>query len=259
MKKKLVLLLLLCTGLIAMTQAVVALDELNPRSRQSNGNSLFQVSPVAAFADSLWDGWMKIPELKAHGDFGVGTFDGVDGEMVVLDGTVYKVKGDGSVVVADNHTDFTPLAMVTRFQADYMEVLTRDYTYQDLLDYIETKFPSSYGLYAIKISGYLKNISARSGDKVTKPYPPVSDLFKYYVKNFNYEDPVEATMVGLWCPAYFAGGNPNPLKVANLPGYHFHFVSQDKTKGGHLYSAKVSGGAVLEICYISKLELVVNL
>ena len=249
MKKKLVLLLLLCTGLFSMTQTIEA----------QKRNSLFQVSPVAAFADSLWDGWMKIPELKAHGDFGVGTFDGVDGEMVVLDGTVYKVKGDGSVVIADNRVDATPLAMVTRFKADYTEVLTRDYTYQELLDYIETKFPSGNSLYAIKISGYLKHISARSGDKVSKPYPPVSDLFKYYVKNFTYDGPMEATMVGVWCPAYFAGGTENPLYAANLPGYHFHFLSEDQTKGGHLYSAEVIGGAILEICYISKLELVINL
>ena len=56
-------------------------------------------------------------ELKKHGDFGIGTFDALDGEMIVLDGVVYQAKADGHIYqAADNLT--TPFATVTYFDSD---------------------------------------------------------------------------------------------------------------------------------------------
>lgn len=78
-----------------------------------------------------------------------------------------------------------------------------------------------------------------------KPLPVRRRITSF--RNFNYAGPLEATMVDMWCPAYFVSGSENPLYAANLPGYHVHFISRDRTKGGHLYETEVLGGAILVI------------
>jgi alpha-acetolactate decarboxylase len=57
---------------------------------------------------------MPIPELLRHGDFGVGTLDHLDGELVILDGRPYQVRGDRAVVAVPSGRS-SPFAIVTRF------------------------------------------------------------------------------------------------------------------------------------------------
>src|SRR6202158_1160555 len=57
--------------------------------------TIFQTSTVDALMEGASQGDMTMGELKTHGDFGLGTFDGLDGEMIELDGKVFQVRADG--------------------------------------------------------------------------------------------------------------------------------------------------------------------
>src|ERR1700748_121417 len=80
-------------------------------------HTIYQTSTMAALLDGIYDGDVTIAELLAHGDFGLGTSTHLDGEMVVLDGTCYHLRADGSATVAAPG-DLTPFAVVTQFTAD---------------------------------------------------------------------------------------------------------------------------------------------
>jgi hypothetical protein len=77
-------------------------------------HSLYQVSTAGALVEGLYQGAVSVGVVREHGDFGLGTFEELDGEMVVLDGIAYRVGGDGAVTVVDDEAG-TPFAVVTRF------------------------------------------------------------------------------------------------------------------------------------------------
>ena len=60
---------------------------------------------------------MSVSELLKLGDFGLGTLDHLDGEMIVLDGKVYQIRGDGAVLDVGFDRS-TPFGVVKRFKAD---------------------------------------------------------------------------------------------------------------------------------------------
>lgn len=63
---------------------------------------------VAPWQNRMWSlalGFSKsvitVQELLAQGDLDLGTFEDVDGEMIVIDGKCYRALDDGSVVICD--------------------------------------------------------------------------------------------------------------------------------------------------------------
>ena len=56
---------------------------------------------MTALLDGIYDGEMTIGELLGKGNFGIGTFDALDGEMIILDGVCYQLRGDGTATIAD--------------------------------------------------------------------------------------------------------------------------------------------------------------
>src|ERR1700733_13521180 len=107
---------------------------------------VYQTSTMAALLDGIYDGDVTIAELLGHGDFGLGTFNHLDGEMVVLDGTCYRLRADGSATVA-GPDDLTPFAAVTQFTADTtIEVVSA--TKPKLTEIIDKQIPSENLLYA---------------------------------------------------------------------------------------------------------------
>ena len=48
---------------------------------------------------------MKVADIRRHGDFGLGTFDSLDGEGIMLDGRCWQARGDGSVIEAPDDAE----------------------------------------------------------------------------------------------------------------------------------------------------------
>lgn len=194
---------------------------------------LFQTSTPQALMAGVYDGDLTYTELSRHGDFGLGTFDALDGEMIALDGVFYQIRADGRVYPVAG-TMKTPFAEVTFFKADKTVSLPKPLDYQQLTDYLTSLLPNPNLPYAIKIEGVFSYVKTRSVPRQQKPYPPLAEVAKKQ-SEFEFTN-VNGTIVAFRHPAYLAG--------INLAGYHCHFITNDRRAGGHLLDCRVEQAAV---------------
>jgi len=189
--------------------------------------TITQVSTIDALLAGVYDGDLPIGQLRRFGDTGIGTFTQLDGEMVVHQGVTYQIKSDGSVHRPPPQMT-TPFATVVRFES------TRDApmpagmdmpTFCRRLDELE---PNRNVFVAIVMEGAFRRVRARSVPAQHKPYEPLADIIGAQ-SHFDFGDdgePVRGVMIGFRCPPYVRG--------LNVPGYHLHFLSEDRTRGGHV-------------------------
>ncbi len=196
---------------------------------------LTQVSTIDALMTGIYDGDTPLYALQQKGDFGLGTFNSLDGEMVLLDGQVYRITGSGRVERPPYSTK-VPFAAVTFFEADRKIPLSAGLTMSQFMRENDALLPTPNIFYAIKISGSFETVKTRSVPRQEKPYRPLGEVVKtqpqFDLKN------VRGTMVGFRCPPY--------VKGVNVPGYHLHFITADGKAGGHVLDFKVQK-AIVEI------------
>lgn len=213
----------------------------NNSPQTSDDNIIFQVSTLNSLSAGNFDGNFSISELKKHGDTGIGTFNGLDGEMIELNGNVYQVKSNGTVYLASGSTK-TPFAMVTFFKPDKILFINSSMNYTELQEYLNATLPSKNMFYSFKVIGTFDSVKARSPPKQNKPYSNLTTALKNQsIFNFNN---ITGTMVGFWCP--------QSASDVNLNDYHFHFISADKSSGGHVLDLKLKA-VIVEIDYIPDL------
>ncbi|HSG32401.1 MAG TPA: acetolactate decarboxylase [Thermodesulfobacteriota bacterium] len=200
---------------------------------QHSGDLVYQESTLGKLDDGEMEGMLSVGDLKKHGNFGIGTFDGLDGEMVAVDGEFFQVDYQGESNAANDKIK-TPFAMVTFFESDKSLKLTGDFNYKLLRTTIDEILPSKDLIYAIKITGQYTYIKTRSVPKQEKPYPSLKEVVKQQ-KIFDFND-IKGTAVGFWVPKY--------MKNINVPGYHFHFITEDKTAGGHVLELQITNPTV---------------
>jgi len=203
----------------------------------ATGNRLTQTSTIDALLAGVYDGEMSCGELLGHGDFGIGTFDHLDGEMVVLDGTVYQVKIDGRVYQPSKELK-TPFASVCFFTSDQEITIEPGLNYKALKLLLDEILPNRNLFVAVKIEGLFKRMKVRSVPAQSKPYQPLAQVIKDQ-KIFELEE-VAGTIVGFRSPPF--------VKGINVPGYHFHFLDQKRQAGGHILNLEtISGSCQLDI------------
>jgi len=95
------------------TWAAMALA-MGTATAQAADPVLYAYSTIDALLAGAYDGDLTVRELSARGDFGLGTYNHLDGELLALGGVYYHVRADGSVTVADP-ADKVPLAYVVPF------------------------------------------------------------------------------------------------------------------------------------------------
>lgn len=176
-----------------------------------------------AFMSGFYEGDFTLGEMLKKGDFGLGTFNNLDGEMIVLDGKVYRATTEGLAVEVVDPEVKTPSAMVTFFKPD-REVELTNLTRDKLIRWIGENLDTKRDMYALKITGSFETLKARSQYPIfEKPFPEIEEVVDNMVYH-NLED-VSGTLVGFQLPPY--------LDNVNYPGLHFHFVgSQSKPEGG---------------------------
>ncbi|MEI7812892.1 MAG: acetolactate decarboxylase [Ignavibacteria bacterium] len=210
----------------------------------AQNNRITQISTINALMAGVYDGNYSLGELKRYGDFGLGTFNNLDGEMLMLDGICYRMKSDGSVQQTDDN-QLLPFATVTLFRQDKpVDNLTEGTNQQVLEKQIDSLLPTLNIFYAVRLDGLFKAVKARS---VPKQYPPYISLVEVVKKQseFMFED-VEGTILGFRSPAF--------VKGLNVPGYHFHFISKDRKRGGHVLNFIIKKASA-KIENISELSL----
>jgi acetolactate decarboxylase len=198
-------------------------------------DTLTQISTIDALMEGIYDGETTLESLKKSGDFGLGTFNGLNGEMVFLDGVFYRITARGTVELPDIGTK-TPFAAVTFFEPDRTIPLEAGLDFLEFAARTDKLLPTLNTFYAVKITGSFSLIRARSVPSQQKPYRLLSEVVKtqpvFDLKN------VQGTIVGFRCPPY--------VKGINVPGYHLHFLSADRSKGGHVLAFSVEK-ATMEI------------
>jgi acetolactate decarboxylase len=186
-------------------------------------SSLFQVSTLDALLQGVYSSSMTLAELRRHGDFGLGAFEGIDGEMMLVDGHFYQMRFDGTMTEAppDARTSF---AAVTTFHPD-VQFSVKGASMPQLSDLIDSVLPSKNLFYAIKVHGTF-SVNTRAIAKQFLPYVPLAQLIPNQ-SLFTYSN-VVGTAVDIRCPAYVSG--------INQVGHHYHFVADDHKGGGHALS-----------------------
>jgi len=188
----------------------------------SQRHRMYQISTSAALVEGADTGAVCSRTLLEHGDFGLGTFESLDGEMVILEGAIYQVRGDGSVKHRQDQFQI-PFAAVARFQEDASFELQTIRCMKGLELACDPRRESDNLFYALRIDGTFETVHARAVSGVARGTRLV-DAAKEQ-KEFHFSD-IEGTLVCLWSPSYSS--------AFNVPGYHFHFISKDRTKGGHV-------------------------
>jgi acetolactate decarboxylase len=185
-------------------------------------HTLFQVSISGALVAGVYDREVSVRSILEHGDFGLGTFANLDGEMVVLDGRAYQVQGTGRVSEAGPDAG-APFAVVTRFSPQ-TEVETEPVaSFKDLEGRCDKYLNSGNIFYAVRLDGHFRRVRTRA---VNPPQPGTRlvDAAKAQ-SEFNFTD-IDGTLIGLWSPGFSI--------AFSISGYHFHFLSKDRRHGGHL-------------------------
>jgi acetolactate decarboxylase len=184
--------------------------------------TLFQVSISGALVAGVYDEEVSVKSILEHGDFGLGTFANLDGEMVVLDGRVYQVQGTGRVSEARPNAG-APFAVVTRFSPQ-TDVDTEPVANFNELEERCDKYRNSGNIfYALRLDGRFRKVRTRA---VNPPQPGTRLVDAANAQSeFSFND-IDGTLIGLWSPGFSS--------AFSISGYHFHFLSKDRQHGGHL-------------------------
>ena len=196
-------------------------------------DTLYQVSTLAALLDGHYEGETTLGELRGHGDFGIGTFEGLDGEMILVDGVFHQARADGKVLRPADDVK-TPFACVTRFDADHRIALAEGSDFAGLRKLLDERFATTGMPFAIRVTGTFRQVKVRSVPAQTKPYPRLSEVVGQQPV-FDYQN-VEGTLVGFSLPPSLEG--------VNVPGFHLHFLSDDRRYGGHVFDFVLAEGTV---------------
>lgn len=206
-------------------------------------HTIFQNSLMSALLDGIYDGEMTVGELLGHGNFGIGTFDALDGEMIVLDGVCYQVRGDGTASRAKLNQR-SPFAVMTNFVPLIQARPPRGLRRSELAGFIDDLQPSENFMYAVRITGTFKEVTVRTVTKQEKPYRPMVEATGDDAE-LNFTD-VDGILGGFRTPVYEKG--------IGVPGCHVHFVDTARTSGGHVLDFTLGSGLV-ELCPGTDLNL----
>ena len=191
-----------------------------------NASALFMSSPINALLEGFYRDDITIDFLKTKGDFGIGTFNNLDGEMVALEGRYYQLDLDGNAREVDGGMK-TPFATVCRFQAMLTEAVESPLDPAGFDARLKTLLPSDNMFYAIHMTGRFRKVLTRSVPR-TENYRPLSEATDHQ-KLRRFEE-VEGHLAGFYTPSF--------VPSVNVPGYHFHFIDRDLSAGGHLLSCE---------------------
>lgn len=196
---------------------------------QEHEDILYQYSVIDALLAGVYDGNLTLGELKKYGDFGLGTFNHLDGELIMHEGTIYRMHYDGHIEKVPD-SDSTGLAAVTFFRPDTtLSITGRDLTYAEVQHNLD-EWLHHNEIYAIRISGSFSSVEARAPASAQRPYQPLQQyLSGGGQQNFSFKN-TSGTGVGFRLPPYMAR--------TNVPGYHIHFISGDLQNGGHVFEFK---------------------
>lgn len=206
-------------------------------------HTIFQNSLMTALLDGIYDGELTIGDILSKGNFGLGTFDALDGEMLILDGVCHQLTSDGKARIADLDQR-TPFTVVTNFVPRIRVDAPRGMRRAELSEFVDSLEPSRNYFYAVRITGRFADVVTRTVAKQERPYRPMSEAVgddtEHHFTN------ISGTIGGFRTPTYAKG--------IGIPGCHVHFLDSAHEKGGHVLDYTIDE-AIIELCPGTDMEL----
>lgn len=205
--------------------------------------TLYQRSTIGALLAGVFDGTETVGGMLRHGDFGLGTLNALDGELVVLDGVAYQVTSDG-IAREVEHGKRTPFAAVTEFRAEHSLPIDQRTARADVAALIHSAARSENLTLAVRITGRFAQLTMRTVSRQTKPYPTLDEASRG--ETVISLDNIEGELVGFRTPEF-----EHSIGVA---GFHLHFLDESRSTGGHLLDFVLERGTV-ELMEITDIHL----
>lgn len=195
-------------------------------------NALYQHGTMALLVPGLLKGTITVDQLLAHGDTGIGSGEGLDGELIILEGVAYSVKANGDIVkVSMNYP--IPFANVHFANFSLLKVY-RALSKSELSHAILDSGPIANLFFAIKIKGRFSKVQVRTGNKFNEPYPTLIQAAEAQIERT--KENAIGFLVGYYAPKLFHG--------CCVSGFHMHFLSKDHQFGGHIIDYHLDEGEV---------------
>jgi acetolactate decarboxylase len=206
-------------------------------------NRLYQTSTMTALLGAVYDGETTMAQLLAHGDFGIGTFDALDGELIILDGVARQFRDQGQATEVKSDTR-TPFACTTFFEPEQTIRIDRPVSKHEFEQIVDRMVGNDNLFAAVRVTGTFEDMETRTVFRQFDPYPPMLDVVK--------RQPTQklavahGVLMGFRTPEYMQG--------INVAGYHLHFLTSDKQRGGHVTNYRVLHASV-EVATMSDIEI----
>ncbi len=200
-------------------------------------NKMYQVSTLQALALGYSKAVINVGELLKEGDTGLGTFEDVNGEMIVMDGHCYRADQNGNVTVVSPETG-VPFAAVSKLYGEQQFPLNDMPDIEAVRTELTRKIEERFGLnsmHVVRIDGVFEKVDARSEAPYRSHHVTLKEMLGKTQKAFVFEN-IKGSLVGIYFPDYMDG--------INMPGWHLHFLSEDRSKGGHVFDVSVREGDV---------------
>lgn len=204
-----------------------------------------QAGTIDALLAGEYDGDATIGEVLRMGNLGVGTVQHLGGELMILDGEAWLATADGALrAVADSEQ--TPFAVVTAFSADVEQQQSSPLTYAAIQQQLDAMAAGMGDVVAVRVDGRFTDLELRSVHEQKPPYSPLSEVVEHQTRWS--VAAATGTLLGFRFPDMTAG--------VEVPGYHLHFLSDDRQVGGHVLSVTLqSGSLAVETCDSLHVEL----
>ena len=208
---------------------------------------MFQVSTLQALALGYSRSVIRVKELLQHGDTGLGTFEDVNGEMILADGICWRACDDGTIVRAGDDMG-VPFSAVSFLREPRCFDIGRIQDIESLKSLLTVRIEENFGLnsmHMVRIDGTFEKVCARSESPYRSQHISLQEILDQTQKDFCFEH-ISGTLVCVYFPDYMDG--------INAPGWHLHFLSEDKSRGGHVFDAAMDHGTA-QMNKISRIEI----
>ena len=187
---------------------------------------LYMSSPINALLEGFYRDDITVATLREKGDFGIGTFNNLDGEMIALGGRFLQLDLDGNARPVGGEMK-TPFSTVCHFQPMLTDEIASPLSHEEFTAKLKELLPSDNMFCALHMEGRFRAVKTRSVPR-TENYRPLSEATDHQ-KLRRFEN-VDGHLVGFYTPGF--------VPSVNVPGFHFHFIDRDFTAGGHLLNCE---------------------
>lgn len=188
-------------------------------------SKVFQFSTISALMSGFMSGEFKLDGCNNDKLFGIGCSCELNGELTIVKGNVWEATAGESVHIL--HNKLVPFVQVTDFEIENsFECFNIDE--KNMPSIFDGEVNSKNFFVAVNVHAKFERIKVRRPQRSSSKVRSILDVSNSQEVS-TYID-ISGQLIGFWTPDVYGR--------ISVPGFHFHFLSDDKTKSGHVLSYK---------------------